>query len=38
MENGEIKEVGKWGKNVELPRLQMQCFKAAWIRELGFLE
>lgn len=31
MENGEIMEVGKWGKNVELPRLQMQCFKAAWI-------
>ncbi|KAG2089219.1 nucleoside phosphatase family-domain-containing protein [Suillus cothurnatus] len=31
MENGEVMEVGKWGKNVELPRLQMQCFKAAWI-------
>ncbi|KAG0695272.1 nucleoside phosphatase family-domain-containing protein [Suillus ampliporus] len=31
MKNGEVMEVGKWGKNVELPRLQMQCFKAAWI-------
>jgi len=24
-------EVGKWGDNVELSRLQMQCFKAAWV-------
>lgn len=31
MENGEVMEVGKWGQNVELLRLQMQCFKAAWI-------
>ncbi|KAG1728588.1 nucleoside phosphatase family-domain-containing protein [Suillus paluster] len=31
MKNGEVMEVGKWGRNVELPRLRMQCFKAAWI-------
>ncbi|OAX37117.1 hypothetical protein K503DRAFT_867087 [Rhizopogon vinicolor AM-OR11-026] len=31
IKNGEVVEVGKWDKNVELPRLQMQCFKAAWI-------
>ena len=29
--NGRIVSVGKWGDNVEIPRLQMQCFKAAWI-------
>ncbi|KIK58158.1 hypothetical protein GYMLUDRAFT_246199 [Collybiopsis luxurians FD-317 M1] len=29
--NGEVVAVGKWGPEVELPRLQMQCFKAAWI-------
>ena len=35
--DGEVAEyrrtvsVGKWGDNVEVPRLQMQCFKAAWI-------
>ena len=28
---GRIVSVGKWGDNVEIPRLQMQCFKAAWI-------
>ncbi|KAF8759881.1 gda1 cd39 [Rhizoctonia solani] len=28
---GEIVEVGQWGRNVELKRLEMQCFKAAWI-------
>jgi len=29
--DGQIVSVGKWGDNVEIPRLQMQCFKAAWI-------
>jgi Golgi apyrase len=29
--DGRIVSVGKWGDNVEIPRLQMQCFKAAWI-------
>ena len=29
--NGEIVDAGKWGPKVEVPRLQMQCFKAAWI-------
>ncbi|KAK7467540.1 Golgi apyrase [Stygiomarasmius scandens] len=29
--DGRIVEVGKWGEQVEIPRLQMQCFKAAWI-------
>ncbi|THV07765.1 hypothetical protein K435DRAFT_833115 [Dendrothele bispora CBS 962.96] len=29
--DGQIVDVGKWGVNVEIPRLQMQCFKAAWI-------
>lgn len=29
--DGQIVDVGKWGKDVEIPRLQMQCFKAAWI-------
>jgi len=29
--DGRIVDVGKWGDNVEIPRLQMQCFKAAWI-------
>ncbi|KAF5349464.1 hypothetical protein D9757_012434 [Collybiopsis confluens] len=29
--NGEVVAVGKWGPDVEIPRLQMQCFKAAWI-------
>ncbi|KAF8912135.1 nucleoside phosphatase family-domain-containing protein [Gymnopilus junonius] len=31
VENGKIVEAGQWGPEVELPRLQMQCFKAAWI-------
>lgn len=30
-ENGRVVGVGKWGDQVEIPRLQMQCFKAAWI-------
>ena len=29
--DGRIVSVGKWGDNIEVPRLQMQCFKAAWI-------
>ena len=31
VEDGKIVDAGRWGPNVELPRLQMQCFKAAWI-------
>lgn len=31
VEGGQVVEVGKWGEKVELSRLQMQCFKAAWI-------
>jgi len=31
LQDGKVVETGKWGPNVELPRLQMQCFKAAWI-------
>ena len=30
-QDGVIVETGKWGLDVEIPRLQMQCFKAAWI-------
>ena len=30
-EKGRITGLGKWGPNVELWRLEMQCFKAAWI-------
>ncbi|KAK0239586.1 nucleoside-diphosphatase [Armillaria nabsnona] len=30
-DGGRIVDVGKWGDKVEIPRLQMQCFKAAWI-------
>ncbi|KXN91475.1 Golgi apyrase [Leucoagaricus sp. SymC.cos] len=29
--DGKVVEVGVWGPQVEVPRLQMQCFKAAWI-------
>lgn len=29
--DGRIVSVGNWGDNVEIPRLQMQCFKAAWV-------
>lgn len=29
--HGEVVDVGQWGRNVELKRLEMQCFKAAWI-------
>ncbi|KAF6763802.1 nucleoside-diphosphatase [Ephemerocybe angulata] len=30
-EGGKIVDTGRWGPKVEIPRLQMQCFKAAWI-------
>lgn len=30
-EEGRIIGLGKWGPEVELSRLEMQCFKAAWI-------
>ena len=30
-EAGRITGLGKWGPEVELSRLEMQCFKAAWI-------
>lgn len=30
-DGGVIVETGKWGLDVEIPRLQMQCFKSAWI-------
>ncbi|KAL0946458.1 hypothetical protein HGRIS_012680 [Hohenbuehelia grisea] len=29
--DGQVVAVGKWGKDVELSRLEMQCFKAAWV-------
>ena len=31
VQNGKIVGAGQWGPQVEVPRLQMQCFKAAWI-------
>ncbi|KAF9532878.1 nucleoside phosphatase family-domain-containing protein [Crepidotus variabilis] len=31
VKDGKVVEAGQWGPNVEMPRLQMQCFKAAWI-------
>jgi Golgi nucleoside diphosphatase len=31
MEEGQVVKTGQWGPQVEIPRLQMQCFKAAWI-------
>lgn len=31
VKSGEVVAVGQWGPNVELSRLEMQCFKAAWI-------
>ena len=30
-ESGRIVQVGKWDPGVEISRLEMQCFKAAWI-------
>ncbi|KAJ7029329.1 nucleoside-diphosphatase [Mycena alexandri] len=29
--DGKVVEIGNWNDKVELSRLQMQCFKAAWI-------
>lgn len=29
--DGKIIDLGKWGDVVEIPRLQMQCFKSAWL-------
>ena len=29
--DGRVVGTGKWGKEIELSRLEMQCFKAAWI-------
>ncbi|KAH7889326.1 nucleoside phosphatase family-domain-containing protein [Phlebopus sp. FC_14] len=31
VQEGQIAGMGVWGEKVELSRLQMQCFKAAWI-------
>lgn len=31
LENGQVVSTGKWGDQVEISRLQMQCFKAAWL-------
>ena len=31
VQNGQVVGTGKWGSSVEIPRLQMQCFKAAWL-------
>ena len=31
VQNGKIVNAGMWGPQVEVPRLQMQCFKAAWV-------
>lgn len=30
-ENGKVVDVGKWEPKIERSRLEMQCFKAAWI-------
>ncbi len=29
--DGKIVDLGQWGDKVEIPRLQMQCFKSAWL-------
>lgn len=31
LENGKVVSTGNWGDKVEISRLQMQCFKAAWL-------
>ncbi|KAF8447382.1 nucleoside phosphatase family-domain-containing protein [Boletus edulis BED1] len=31
MQNGQVVETGKWDNKVEISRLEMQCFKAAWV-------
>ncbi len=30
-DHGKVVEVGQWGSKAELSRLELQCFKAAWI-------
>jgi golgi apyrase len=30
-DDGRVVGTGKWGRDIELARLEMQCFKAAWI-------
>ena len=31
VKDGQVVSTGKWGNDIEISRLQMQCFKAAWI-------
>ncbi|EGO21215.1 hypothetical protein SERLADRAFT_417574 [Serpula lacrymans var. lacrymans S7.9] len=31
MEDGQVVNTGIWGDKVEISRLEMQCFKAAWV-------
>lgn len=31
VKDGKVVGVGKWGKSIERQRLEMQCFKAAWV-------
>lgn len=31
MQDGQVVDTGKWGDEVEVSRLAMQCFKAAWV-------
>jgi len=31
LQDGQVVKTGVWGDRVELSRLQMQCFKAAWV-------
>ena len=31
LQDGQVVKTGVWGDTVELSRLQMQCFKAAWV-------
>ncbi|KAI0345096.1 hypothetical protein BDW22DRAFT_1418417 [Trametopsis cervina] len=31
LKDGQVVSTGKWGDKVEISRLQMQCFKAAWL-------
>lgn len=31
LEDGKVIDVGKWGDEVEISRLEMQCFKSAWL-------
>lgn len=34
LQDGEVIKTGVWGDRVELSRLQMQCFKAAWVANI----